>query len=71
MVLGTIVSSTVARRVYVPARGKSEKATLPSGHIMSLVGGGVTIAAAAAGSGFMSDSVEMEVMAKCSRKERR
>lgn len=63
MVSGTMVSSTVARRVYVPASGKREKATLPSGHIMSLVGGGVTIAAAAAaGSGLVSDSVEKEVM---------
>ena len=41
MVSGTIHSSTVARRVDVPAKGNKENATLPSGQLTSRVNGGV------------------------------
>jgi len=41
---GTKHSSTVARRVAVPARGKKLNATLPSGQDRSLEKGGLVIA---------------------------
>ena len=50
MTCGTMVSSTVTRRVKVPARGSKEKATFPSGQYKSSFRTGFGISGVCCGS---------------------